>query len=91
MPSVCCTVLVFAGALAEIGLTRSEIPVALFFFNVGVETGQLLFVVTILAVVCGITRLRSARPELVRAPLAYLIGTVASYWLIERVIVMYSG
>ena len=34
----------FAGALGEIGLPQNAIPLALFFFNVGVELGQLLFV-----------------------------------------------
>jgi hypothetical protein len=29
----------FAGALAEVGLPQSDIPLALLMFNVGVETG----------------------------------------------------
>jgi hypothetical protein len=33
----------FAGALAEVGLPQQAIPLALVFFNVGVELGQLLF------------------------------------------------
>lgn len=33
----------FANALSEVGLPQSAIPVALLFFNVGVEIGQLLF------------------------------------------------
>jgi hypothetical protein len=41
---VCCTRFGFAGALAEVGLPQSSIPIALLFFNVGVEIGQLLFV-----------------------------------------------
>src|SRR3954453_21326408 len=40
----------FARALAEVGLPQSSIPVALLFFNVGVEIGQLLFVGTVLIV-----------------------------------------
>ena len=40
----------FAGALSEIGLPKSEIPLALLFFNVGVEVGQLLFVLACLLV-----------------------------------------
>lgn len=39
----------FASALGEIGLPQTEIPVALLAFNLGVETGQLLF---ICAIVC---------------------------------------
>ena len=39
----------FAGALSEIGLPAGHIPVALLFFNVGVEIGQLLFVAVVLS------------------------------------------
>ena len=41
----------FAGALAEIGLPLSSIPVALLFFNVGVEAGQLAFIASVFAIV----------------------------------------
>ena len=34
----------FAGALSEIGIPQNEVPLALLMFNVGVETGQVLFV-----------------------------------------------
>ena len=39
----------FAGALAEVGLPQHAIPVALLFFNVGVEIGQLVFVAAVLS------------------------------------------
>ena len=39
----------FASALNEVGLPQSAIPVALLFFNVGVEIGQLFFVFLMLA------------------------------------------
>ena len=38
----------FAGALNEVGLPQSAIPLALFTFNVGVEIGQLMFVFVVL-------------------------------------------
>ena len=41
----------FAGALAEVGLPSRAIPVALLFFNVGVEIGQLLFVAGVLGLI----------------------------------------
>ena len=41
----------FAGALAEVGLPQSSIPIALLLFNVGVEIGQLLFVGAVLTVI----------------------------------------
>lgn len=76
----------FAGALAEIGLPANSIPLALLFFNLGVEIGQLLFIAAAFAA----TRLLRAlapkhleyRPVTVAA--AYLIGVVSCYWVIER-------
>src|SRR4051812_34802666 len=38
----------FAGALAEVGLPHHAIPIALLFFNLGVEIGQLAFVGAVL-------------------------------------------
>jgi hypothetical protein len=40
----------FAGALAEVGLPHHAIPIALLFFNLGVEFGQLAFVTAVLTV-----------------------------------------
>ena len=48
----------FAGALSEVGLPAGHIPVALLFFNLGVEAGQLLFVAAVLALVAGARRIR---------------------------------
>lgn len=76
----------FAGALKEIGLPEGEVPAALLAFNLGVEAGQLVVVVTVLSLLAIVTR--SARPAL--APMlrisAYAIGITASYWLIDRVV-----
>jgi hydrogenase/urease accessory protein HupE len=75
----------FAGALSEIGLPAGHIPVALLFFNVGVEVGQLLFVGAVLSFV-ALVRLRR-RPLRHWAGLVppYLIGSVAMFWVIQRV------
>src|SRR4029453_12884077 len=48
----------FAGALAQVGLPQSSIPIALLFFNVGVEIGQLLFAGAVLAVIAAGWRAR---------------------------------
>ena len=83
----------FAGALAEVGLPQHAIPVALLFFNVGVEIGQLAFVATVLTLawLLRVAALRRFEPALVQRTVdgldvvvAYAIGAVASYWLIER-------
>lgn len=74
----------FAGALAEVGLPTGAIPLALLFFNVGVELGQLLFVGVVWAALAAITRVPLAWPRWVQAMPAYAIGTVAMFWVIER-------
>jgi hydrogenase/urease accessory protein HupE len=75
----------FAGALAEVGLPQKAIPVALLMFNVGVEIGQLIFVAAALAAGAMIARLPVARPAWTNYALPYVIGTVAMFWVIERV------
>ena len=82
--------------LRDIGLPQTELPTALLFFNVGVEIGQVLFV---LALVAGFVVLRPALVRLLRSardnevhwsslttPASYLIGTMASLWMFERVV-----
>ncbi len=79
----------FASALNEVGLPQSAIPVALLFFNVGVEIGQLLFIVSVFAVIAlarQVTR-RIAVPQPAwawRIP-PYAIGSVAAFWVIQRI------
>jgi hypothetical protein len=75
----------FAGALSEIGLPQSSIPLALFTFNVGVEVGQLLFIAAIM-IVYGIgKRLQPITPEWAWRVPTYAIGGIAAFWVIERV------
>lgn len=78
----------FAGALAEVGLPQSSIPIALLFFNVGVEIGQLLFVGAVLAVITvgwrTAQRLRFSEPAWLWRIAPYAIGGLASFWLVER-------
>ncbi|MCM5662493.1 HupE/UreJ family protein [Galbibacter mesophilus] len=75
----------FAGALADVGLPQTEIPLALAFFNIGVEVGQILFVVTTLAVIWLLQRYKKWPIWLKKAP-AYAIGTLAAFWVIERIL-----
>jgi hydrogenase/urease accessory protein HupE len=41
----------FAGALSQVGLPANDIPLALLFFNLGVEAGQLAFVAAVLTII----------------------------------------
>jgi len=75
----------FAGALAEIGVPQQEVPLALFMFNVGVETGQLLFVAVVLSLIALLRRLPLAIPQGAWRIMPYSIGGLAAYWTIDRV------
>ena len=69
----------FAGALSNIGLPPNEIPIALLFFNVGVEIGQLLFVVVVVAAIRLLTRLPLLQWYRLRTATVYVIGTLATF------------
>ena len=68
-------------------MPENSIPLALRFFNVGVEIGQLLFIFAVLTAVRLATRLAGDRLDLAQGAIvsAYEIGTLASYWIIESV------
>ena len=74
----------FAGALAQVGLPGGEIPPALFAFNVGIELGQLLFVAVALAAIAGLRLLPVRWPAAVQFVPAYGIGSLATFWVLER-------
>jgi hydrogenase/urease accessory protein HupE len=75
----------FAGALSEIGLPAGHIPVAILFFNVGVEIGQLLFVAVVLSLAALVRLGRRPLPHWAGLVPPYLIGSVAMFWVIQRV------
>jgi len=75
----------FAGALAEIGIPEHEIPLSLLMFNIGVETGQLLFIAAVLSIIALLGRLPFKEPKGLVKTIPYAIGTVAAFWTIERV------
>jgi hydrogenase/urease accessory protein HupE len=75
----------FAGALSEIGLPQAQIPVALLFFNVGVEAGQLLFVAAVLSFIAAVRRIRLPLPRWAQLAPPYAIGSVAMFWVLQRI------
>ena len=82
----------FAGALSEIGLPPGHIPLALLFFNVGVEVGQLPFVAAVLAAGALLARTGADRlPPWVRFVPPYFIGSLATFWVFERVAAFWRG
>lgn len=76
----------FAGALSAVGLPEGQIPVALLFFNLGVEAGQLLFIAGVLALVAVMKGIRVAWPAWAGMVPPYAIGTMAMFWVIQRVV-----
>ena len=74
----------FAGALAEVGLPPEQIAVALVAFNVGVEIGQLAFVIAMMGPLAILARVTSTWPRTRLIP-AYAIGVVATAWTFERI------
>jgi hydrogenase/urease accessory protein HupE len=81
----------FAGGLAEIGLPEAHVPLALLGFAGGVEIGQVAFLAVLLVVLHLASRRLPERRLLAGARWgSLLIGAVASYWLIERTLVVLS-
>jgi hydrogenase/urease accessory protein HupE len=74
----------FAGALGEIGLPAGHIPMALLFFNGGVEIGQLLFVAVVLSLAALVRLGRRPLPQWSALIPPYLIGSLAMFWVIQR-------
>lgn len=79
----------FAAVLAEIGLPRDNALLSLFAFNVGIEIGQMVFA---LAVMAGLRMLASAARHTAHASqgaklAGYVVGTLASFWMFERLLV----
>ena len=83
----------FAGALREIGIPKDAAPLALLFFNLGVEAGQLTFIAAVLTLMFMWKRLAPAALNTRlgdyswRAPV-YVIGITSAFWFVERTVVM---
>lgn len=75
----------FAGGLSEAGLPPQHIPLALLFFSLGVEAGHFLFIGVVLSVIALGRRARLPTPHWVSLIPPYAIGSVAMFWVIQRV------
>lgn len=75
----------FAGALNDIGLPQRDVPVALLSFNVGVEAGQLLFVLAVVSGLKAASALFIVPAAPARLLIAYVIGTASTIWLCTRI------
>lgn len=78
----------FASGLTAMGLPSSEIPLALLFFNVGVELGQLAFVALVLALGWSFRSLEIRWPRWARLVPGYVVGSLGAFWFIDRTLVL---
>jgi hydrogenase/urease accessory protein HupE len=81
----------FASALTSAGLPRSELPLALVSFNVGVEVGQLGFVALVLALERSFPILEIRWPRWAQALPGYTVGSLGAFWTVQRVAMMIVG
>ena len=74
----------FANALGDIGLNQADIPLALLFFNLGVEAGQVAFICVLIVVNLLIMKFLADLLRSAHRGLAYGLGGIAAYWFVER-------
>jgi hypothetical protein len=81
----------FASALSGAGLGAGALALGLLAFNVGIELGQIAFVLLVAAAALPARRLLARSPAWVaRVPL-YAMGTLAAYWCFDRAAAWWVG
>ena len=81
----------FASALTSTGLPHAEVPLALLSFNIGVEIGQLAFVVLLLLLERAFRILEIHWPRWVAALPGYAVGSLGAFWTVQRIAVLFGG
>lgn len=79
----------FASGLTTVGLPSSDIPLALLAFNIGVEIGQLAFVLIILLLHRALRTLQFNPPSWASYAPGYLVGSLGAFWTIERTLMLF--
>ncbi len=79
----------FAGALVQLGLPEAAIPLALLFFNIGVEIGQIIFVSGILLLIASLSRMHIKLSGFWKPVPVYAMGSVAGFWFIQRLALLF--
>jgi hydrogenase/urease accessory protein HupE len=78
----------FASGLTAMGLPKAEIPWALLLFNVGVELGQIAFVVLVLLLERAFRTLQIRWPRFALALPGYAVGSLGAFWTIQRTAIL---
>jgi hydrogenase/urease accessory protein HupE len=81
----------FATGLTNLGLRTAEIPQALLLFNVGVELGQVAFVVLVILLERSFRTLEIHWPRWVQLAPGYTVGSLGAYWTIQRTVILIGG
>ena len=76
----------FAGALTDIGLPQNQEAWALLLFNLGVEVGQIAFVLFVFVASWLVVKTIRSSERVLRTAAAYCVGVAGSYWAIERLL-----
>jgi hydrogenase/urease accessory protein HupE len=74
----------FASGLSALGLPAAGIPLALVMFNLGVEIGQVSFVLLVLLLERSFRQLEIRWPRWVQALPGYTVGSLGAFWTIQR-------
>ena len=75
----------FAGALTTIGLPQKEIVRSLLFFNIGVEAGQIIFIIAVITLWKIASIWHIFKPTWVRLVAPYTIGSFSVAWCLDRI------
>lgn len=78
----------FAGALTSAGLPRQDLPLALFSFNIGVEIGQVGFVLLAVALERSFRQLEIRWPRWAEVLPGYAVGSLGAFWTIQRTAIL---
>lgn len=80
----------FASGLGAVGLPQGEIPLALLWFNLGVEAGQLFFVFVVFALERVLRTRDMAWPRWVEKLPGYAVGSLGAFWTIQRTLMIFA-
>lgn len=80
----------FAGALTSAGLPPADLPIALLGFNVGVEIGQVAFVVLVLLLERSFRQLEIVWPRWVEMMPGYVVGSLGAFWTFQRTAILFG-
>jgi len=78
----------FAGALTEIRLAEEMVVVVLLLFNLGIEIGQLLFLVVVGSLGALLWRYFAVGRQHLTVPCAYGLGAIAVFWVMDRFVLL---